>query len=57
MLLIIYSTWHVAIIYSIVLYAKVPYTKDTPNNHFLFNIFAFGGGVWGGVALKGKGNV
>jgi len=27
------------------------------NNHFLFNIFAFGGGVWGGVALKGKGNV
>ena len=25
-------------------------------NHFLFNMFAFGGGVWGGAALKGKGN-
>ena len=23
-------------------------------NHFLFNIFAFGGGVWGGAALKAK---
>lgn len=34
----------------------MPYTIYAPTNHFLFNILAFGGGVWGGAALKGKGN-
>jgi len=29
---------------------------EQTTNHFLFNIFAFGGGVGGGAALKGKGN-
>ena len=25
---------------------------EQTTNHFLFNTFAFGGGVWGGAALK-----
>jgi hypothetical protein len=25
---------------------------EQTTNHFLFNIFPFGGGVWGGAALK-----